>query len=720
MVQFRPQSREIIAKIVYYGPPLGGKTTNLRTLYSGYPTNTRGELVVVPTGGDRTIFFDFLPIYAGELRGMQLRVQLYTVPGQVHYNSTRQVVLRGVDGVVFVADSQREMLRNNRESWENLKDNLLLQGIALSDMPHVLQYNKRDLQDVVDIGDIDQFLNEFNAPFYEAVATTGIGVEETLQGVVKLVVRSLRDRFRVPADSPPLRREAAPPPRPIVPPPVSPAEAVTKPLRQPAPAAAPDAKVFSFSSPVVAPAPVPAPPPAPPLKAPPAAPVAAAPVMQAPFDEPPGAALGDAFSFAPPPELPPVWPTPAGFGDLDPVPPAPPPAVEMPTVPETIQGPAAALTEPDAASLIARVFGRPLDQPVVSPVVLAASAARSELPPIDLPVAPPEPSRSPFDSGPAEFEPSPAFDTIEPLPAELESPVEFAAARLLPEPAGLEPPLAVVPPAAEPVAPVLEPEPAEQAAAAAPEPGPERWAVQEPMRITELPVPSAEIEPEFTAPEIPAFGEAATAFPEPEMSPFSEPPIPAFADLGDPFLLADAVFEPPAAAAASGEAADVFAAGPAMQAEPVAEASVAAEPDAAAVAPAPVQDADEVRAAPEPMLAAPYAFAEPPAWSDAAVAVVEPPAEPAFFAAPTVEVAATASAPEPQPAGDQPSPEAVAEAERAAGAAIQRVIPRALAQYGEVRELELEVPVPSVWVGGKRMTLQLRLTLVPQEEEPGG
>ena len=195
MVQFRPQSREIIAKIVYYGPGLWGKTTNLRTLFSGYPPNTRGELVVVPTGGDRTIFFDFLPIYAGELRGMQLRVQLYTVPGQVHYNSTRQVVLRGVDGVVFVADSQHEMLRNNRESWENLKDNLLLQGITLSDMPHVLQYNKRDLQDVVDIGDLDQFLNEFNAPFYEAVATTGIGVEETLQGVVKLVVRSLRDRF---------------------------------------------------------------------------------------------------------------------------------------------------------------------------------------------------------------------------------------------------------------------------------------------------------------------------------------------------------------------------------------------------------------------------------------------------------------------------------------------------------------------------------------------
>ncbi|MGE5236257.1 MAG: GTP-binding protein, partial [Acidobacteriota bacterium] len=220
MVQFRPQSREIIVKVVYYGPPLGGKTTNLRSLYDGYPSSVRGELVVVPTGGDRTIFFDFLPIFAGELRGMQLRVQLYTVPGQVHYNSTRQVVLRGVDGVVFVADSQREVLRNNRESWENLKDNLLLQGLALGDIPHVLQYNKRDLAEIVDIGDLDHILNEYNAPFYEAISTQGIGVEETLQGIVKLVVRSLRDRFRVAIEPEEIKAAGAvlaPPPGPAKP-----------------------------------------------------------------------------------------------------------------------------------------------------------------------------------------------------------------------------------------------------------------------------------------------------------------------------------------------------------------------------------------------------------------------------------------------------------------------------------------------------------------------
>lgn len=207
MVQFRPQAREIIAKIVYYGPPLGGKTTNLRTLYKGYPSDTRGELVVVPAGGDRTIFFDFLPLDAGTLRGMKLRVQLYTVPGQVHYNATRQIVLRGVDAVVFVADSQRELLRSNRDSWEDLKNNLLLQGLTLAELPHVLQYNKRDISDILPVEELDAAINEYNAPFFEAVATVGIGVEETLQNVVKLVARSLRDRFKLGGDTPGLPTE---------------------------------------------------------------------------------------------------------------------------------------------------------------------------------------------------------------------------------------------------------------------------------------------------------------------------------------------------------------------------------------------------------------------------------------------------------------------------------------------------------------------------------
>jgi signal recognition particle receptor subunit beta len=236
MVHFRPQAREIIVKVVYYGPPLGGKTTNLRTLYQGYPATTRGELVVVPAGGDRTIFFDFLPMDAGQLRGMRLRVQLYTVPGQVHYNATRQVVLRGVDGVVFVADSQRELMRANKEAWENLKENLLLQGLAIADLPHVLQYNKRDIAGVAEIDEMDQLLNEYSSPFYEAVASQGIGVEETLQGVVKLVARSLRERFRVGAEvGLPGLGELT----------LAPMSRASDPL--PVPGAEPTARVFSFS-----------------------------------------------------------------------------------------------------------------------------------------------------------------------------------------------------------------------------------------------------------------------------------------------------------------------------------------------------------------------------------------------------------------------------------------------------------------------------------------
>lgn len=210
MVQFRPTAREIVAKIVYYGPPLGGKTTNLRMLWEGYPPEVRGELIVLPTGTDRTIYFDYLPLTFRKLRGLDLKIQLYTVPGQVRFDSTRQVVLRGVDGVVFVADSQREVLASNLESWANLKKNLALQGLFLPQLPHVIQYNKRDLPNIVSVEELDAELNEFNAPIFEAIAIQGIGVEETLQAIVRLVVRSLRDRFNLPLEPQPV---AETPPR---------------------------------------------------------------------------------------------------------------------------------------------------------------------------------------------------------------------------------------------------------------------------------------------------------------------------------------------------------------------------------------------------------------------------------------------------------------------------------------------------------------------------
>ncbi len=298
MVQFRPRAREIIAKIVYYGPPLGGKTTNLRTLYAGYPPDTRGELVTVPAGGDRTIFFDFLPVAAGTLRGMRVRVQLYTVPGQVHYNATRQVVLRGVDAVVFVADSQRELLRANRESWENLKENLALQGLNLTSLPHVLQYNKRDLADLLSVDDLDNLLNEFNAPFFEAVATTGIGVEETLQGVVRLVARSLRERFRIPTEEGVGFGEEPRPVGPEEPPPVS---------APPKPAPAPAAPLFG--GPPVEAAATTRPVPPPPVFTPP------------PADAPP-------FTFAVPESGPPVRPALGAPSPLSAPPPPPVPFAE--------------------------------------------------------------------------------------------------------------------------------------------------------------------------------------------------------------------------------------------------------------------------------------------------------------------------------------------------------------------------------------------------------
>jgi len=195
MVFFNYALRKLNAKIVYYGPGLCGKTTNLQWIHDHFEGGHRGEMISLATEGDRTIFFDLLPLEIGKIRGLDVTLQLYTVPGQVHYNSTRQLVLKGADGVVFVGDSQRAMRVSNADSWKNLKENLLLQGVELEKFPHVLQFNKRDLRDIMSVDELDETLNEYDAPFFESVATDGIGVQETLQGIVKLVMRSLRDRY---------------------------------------------------------------------------------------------------------------------------------------------------------------------------------------------------------------------------------------------------------------------------------------------------------------------------------------------------------------------------------------------------------------------------------------------------------------------------------------------------------------------------------------------
>ena len=195
MVFFNYALRKLNAKIVYYGPGLCGKTTNLQWIHDHFEGGQRGKMISLATEGDRTIFFDLLPIDIGSIRGMDVTLQLYTVPGQVHYNSTRQLVLRGADGVVFVADSQRTMKASNTESFENLQENLMLQGIDLKDFPHILQFNKRDLRDLLSPEDLNESLNIFSCPIFEAIGTEGIGVQESLEGIVKLVMRNLREKY---------------------------------------------------------------------------------------------------------------------------------------------------------------------------------------------------------------------------------------------------------------------------------------------------------------------------------------------------------------------------------------------------------------------------------------------------------------------------------------------------------------------------------------------
>jgi mutual gliding-motility protein MglA len=217
-------SREINCKLVYYGPGLGGKTTNLEHVYGKVQPNTRGKLISLATETERTLFFDFLPVDLGTIRGFKTRFHLYTVPGQVYYNASRKLILKGVDGIVFVADSQVERMEANIESMQNLYDNMAEYGYDLTKLPFVVQYNKRDLPNASPIKELQASLNpgwpvaspdrqkvtadpnwtgEFlvmqlptgewveRAPAYEAVAITGDGVFETLKAVSKLVLKSL-------------------------------------------------------------------------------------------------------------------------------------------------------------------------------------------------------------------------------------------------------------------------------------------------------------------------------------------------------------------------------------------------------------------------------------------------------------------------------------------------------------------------------------------------
>jgi signal recognition particle receptor subunit beta len=217
-------SREINCKIVYYGPGLGGKTTNLEHVYGKVTPDTRGKLISLATETERTLFFDFLPVDLGTIRGFKTRFHLYTVPGQVYYNASRKLILKGVDGIVFVGDSQIERMEANQEAMQNLYDNMAEYGYDLTKMPFIIQYNKRDLPNASPIKDLQAALNPGwevtdpgrmrptpdpyhagenlieqlpsgewieRAPYFEAVAVTGEGVFDTLKAVSKLVLKSL-------------------------------------------------------------------------------------------------------------------------------------------------------------------------------------------------------------------------------------------------------------------------------------------------------------------------------------------------------------------------------------------------------------------------------------------------------------------------------------------------------------------------------------------------
>ena len=185
-------SREINCKIVYYGPGLCGKTTNLQYIYNKTANDAKGKMISLATETERTLFFDFLPLALGEIRGFKTRFHLYTVHGQVFYDASRKLILKGVDGVVFVADSQDVRLDANIESLENLKDNLEEQGFDIEKIPFVMQYNKRDLPEVTPIEELSNLLNPRKVPELEACATTGEGVFETLKAVAKLVLNDLK------------------------------------------------------------------------------------------------------------------------------------------------------------------------------------------------------------------------------------------------------------------------------------------------------------------------------------------------------------------------------------------------------------------------------------------------------------------------------------------------------------------------------------------------
>ena len=721
MVFFNYALRKLNAKIVYYGPGLCGKTTNLQWIHDHFEGGKKGNMLSLATEGDRTIFFDLLPLDIGTIRGMEVTLQLYTVPGQVHYNSTRQLVLRGADGVVFVADSQRAMLGSNRDSWKNLKENLLLQGVELASFPHVLQFNKRDLGDIVSVERLDEELNEYSAPIFEAVATQGIGVQETLEGIVKLVMRSLRERYEAEFAHP-----AAP---------------------------------AGFTAPSVAPA-APAPPAAPaaPPEAPPAQPPAwpvpqpAGPAAAPPAGEERGASTAP-LDYGNSPEA----ETHPGIAELSITSEQQEEEEKEPTLviaPEDTGLPVPEVGEVEldegaleTADLVEEPSPLEVELPEGEPPALDVAPEEDVSPPVELeevpqaaPVVPPreEPAaEEPVPEGsPDEEESRPLQQVTEEVPVvDLPGAVEEPAGTGSPEPAAEEVPATEYPGEAEQAPP--PPEPGEGTGVVEPE------LLAEPGGAT----PTAEVEPreEVGAPggHVPAGGDTGAGapramdeaagvegvpdafgggFPGEEAGPGEEPVFGPGDDEGMPPGAPEQGGEP-AQEPGAPEAVPEPAVGPEEPAPPV------EEPPTPAVEPFDMP-AEAETGSPElgeDLFAVDEAAPEGPPLGEEGVAEEpevprpEPVAEP-FGAPPPVWDGDPFELPEETgPAGESRVLAPVeARAVRGPGGGNQLRLSLegtgALAEYGQVRELDIVVPVPGDWIGGQKVTLQFRLTLVPEGE----
>jgi len=322
MVFFNYSTMQMAAKVVYYGPGLCGKTTNLHYIYQHTAGESRGEMVSLETETDRTLFFDLLPIDVGTIAGFNTRIQLYTVPGQVFYNTTRKLVLKGVDGVVFVADSQRAMLHANQESFHNLEENLAEMGLSVETLPLVLQYNKRDLPDTFSVEEMNRALNRNNWSSVESSAVTGMGVFETLKEISKVTLLSLKKRLARGSDTTTAAPRPAVPPRPLPPPGVPPM--TPRPVSQAHPQITP-------------PPPAPPRPLAPPTPPPAAQPLPARPAAPPPPSTPAPQAQTSQAQAAPPAAAPPrplappaPMPPPAAAPRPATAPPPPPPASAKP------------------------------------------------------------------------------------------------------------------------------------------------------------------------------------------------------------------------------------------------------------------------------------------------------------------------------------------------------------------------------------------------------